>query len=307
MSEAAHPEGAKHVVSVSLGSSTRDIRVEAELLGQRVLLERRGVDGDQDRAVRLIRELDGTIDAFGLGGADLFIQAAGRRYYLRDSKKLARHARKTPMVCGAGLKDTLERLVVGQLEPVLRWKGRRVLLVSGVDRFGMAEALEAAGAEVRYGDLIFVVGLPIALRSLGALSAAARLLAPVVVQLPISLLYPTGKKQESSEAGWRARPFAWAEVIAGDFHLIRRYAPADLRGKVVLTNTTTKDDVVLLRRRGVKTLVTTTPRFEGRSLATNLLEAAFVAVSGKHPLSAEDYRGLLLESGLKPDVLELNP
>ena len=46
-------------------------------------------------------------------------------------------------------------------------------------------------------------------------------------------------------------------------------------------------------------------RTTGRSLSTNLLEAAFVALAGRHPLSAQDYRELLDESGLEPDVAEL--
>ncbi len=302
-----HVASPKHVLSVSLGSSTRDARIETELLGQPILIKRKGTDGDQARAARLIEALDGKVDAFGLGGADLFIQAAGRRYYLRDAQKLARYARKTPLVCGAGLKNTLERLVVAKLDARLQWRGKKVLMVSGVDRFGMAEALDAAGAEVLYGDLIFILGLPVPLRSLKALSRAARVLAPIVVQLPISLIYPTGKKQDSSEAGWRGKYFDWAEVIAGDFHLIRRYAPENLAGKIILTNTTTETDIELLRRRGVKTLITTTPRYGGRSLPTNLLEAAFVAVSGKYPLTEMDYQELIARAGLAPDVLELNP
>lgn len=299
---------AKRVVSVSLGSSTRDTHIETELLGQRILIERRGTNGDRAAAERLIAALDAEVDAIGLGGTDLFIEAAGRRYYLRDSRVLAAHAKRAPVVCGAGLKNTLERMVVEALEPRLGWRGKKVFLVSGVDRFGMAEALGAAGAEVRYGDLILLLGLPVELKSLAALRRVARLLAPVVVQLPISLIYPTGQQQEATRQGsWRSKYFAWAEVIAGDFHLIRRYAPEDLSGKIILTNTTTRDDVEMLRRRGVKTLITTTPRYEGRSLATNLLEAAFVAVSGKHPLSEADYRELITRSGIQPDVLELNP
>ncbi|UCH27037.1 MAG: hypothetical protein JSV66_05175 [Trueperaceae bacterium] len=133
----------------------------------------------------------------------------------------------------------------------------------------------------------------------------ARLIAPVVTQVPIQWLYPTGRSQESSHKSWRSRYFDWADVIAGDFHYIRRYLPEQMPGKIVLTNTTTADDVELLRKRGVKMLVTTTPRFDGRSLPTNLLEASFVAVTGKHPLSSGAYRELLAKSGLEPDIQQL--
>ena len=297
----------KHVVSVGLGSSTRDAHIETELLGQRVVIERRGTDGNLAKAAAMLKDLDGKVDAFGLGGVVLFVQAAGRRYYMREAVNLAKNAPQTPTVCGAGLKNSLERLVVERLDDTLHWHTKRVLMVSGVENFGMAEALDALGAKITYADLIFFLGVPVPLKSLQALARAARILGPVVSQLPISWLYPTGSKQETNRSGWRGRYFEDADVIAGDFHLIRRYLPDTLTGKIILTQTTTQKDVELLRQRGVKTLITTTPRFEGRSLSTNMLEAALVALSGKHPLSDTDYRELIEQSGLAPDVLELNP
>jgi hypothetical protein len=296
----------KHVVSVSLGSGLRDSLLETEILGTPVLIERRGTNGSIEKAIELVKELDGRVDAFGLGGTDLYIQAANKKYYLRDSLRIAKHAVKTPMVCGAGLKDTLERTVVQKLDSVIKWKGKKVLMVSAVDRFGMAESLSQLGADVLYADLIYILGLKLPLKSLKSLARVANIIAPIATQLPISWLYPTGSKQEKSETGWRTQYFDWAEIIAGDFHFIKRYAPENLQGKIILTNTTTKDDVEMLRKRGVKTLITTTPRVNGRSFSTNWLEAAFVAVSGTYPLSPDDYKKLLEQSKLEPDVLKLN-
>src|SRR5690625_463275 len=105
----------KHVVGVSIGSSHRDHRVEINLLGRSVVVERRGTDGDLRKAARLIRELDGRVDCIGLGGLDLYIVAGGRRYTFRDAKKLADAARRTPVVDGSGLKDSLERWVIQYL------------------------------------------------------------------------------------------------------------------------------------------------------------------------------------------------
>ncbi|HEX7022352.1 MAG TPA: hypothetical protein VF171_05795, partial [Trueperaceae bacterium] len=96
-----------------------------------------------------------------------------------------------------------------------------------------------------------------------------------------------------------------ADIIAGDWHFIKRYAPADLAGRIILTNTTTARDVEFLRVRGASTLITTTPRFAGRSLPTNLLEAALLAVSGRASLGPEEYRALLAEAALEPNVTAL--
>ena len=298
----------KHVVSVSLGSAARDTDQVVTVLGEQVHLERRGTQGDFEAARAMIASLDGKVDAIGLGGIDLFLPVGRRRYYFRDARRLASAATRTPVVCGAGLKNSLERAMVRVLDERAPWKGRKVLMVSALDRFGMAEELVSLGAEVLFGDFIFSLGLPIPLYRLGTLHALATVLLPVFVQLPFRWLYPVGSDQDTQSTTERfERYYRWADVIAGDWHYIRRYAPADMQGKTVLTNTTTPADVAFLRERGVATLITTTPRFDGRSVGTNLLEAAFVAVEGAPAeLPAERYRAMIEGAGLEPSVLELS-
>lgn len=298
----------KRIVSVSIGSSERDHAAELELMGQRVRVERIGTDGDIDKAIALIRELDGKVDAFGMGGIDLYVWAGGRRYELRDAKRIARAAGRTPIVDGSGLKNSLERRIVSYLEDNMhiRWPERKVLLVSAVDRFGMAEELAKTGCDLIIGDLMFVLGLPVPLRSLGTFVRVARLLAPIVVQLPISVLYPTGEKQTATKPKFQ-KYYQWADVIAGDFHFIRRHMPDDLTGKTVITQTITKKDVDELKRRGVRLLVTSTPELNGRSFATNVIEALLIAVSGRgRELAPEEYLALIDELDLRPRIEQLN-
>lgn len=299
---ARDPDRPLRVVSVSRGSSRRDARMEMTLLGRRVVMERIGTDGDVAEAARLYERLRDDVDAFGLGGADLELRVAGRSYRIRESVALARHAGATPVVCGAGLKTTLERQAVETLDAEIGWRGRRVLLPSAVDRWGMAEALERAGARLTIGDFAFLLGLPVPQHDLSAFERRVRLIAPIVVRAPMAWIYPTGAKQERAVTGWRARWFDEAEVVAGDWHLIARFAPTDLSGKTVFTNTTTPADLDDLVARGVRRVATTTPRIAGRSLPTNLLEAAFVAVAGRHPLPANDLAAMVAEAGLAPDV-----
>jgi hypothetical protein len=296
----------KHVVSVSLGSSSRDVDLRVELLGAEVRIQRRGTDGDVAAARRLVGELDGSVDAIGLGGLDLFLQWMGRRYYFREARYIASAATRTPVVCGAGLKDSLERRAVALLDGSIGWRGRRVLLTLSVDRFGMAEALVEHGADVRFGDLMFGLGLPWAIHSMAAVDRVARTLAPTLTKLPVSWLYPTGASQNKTSTTERfAAHYRWAEVIAGDWHAIRRFAPARLDGVTIFTNTTTKSDVAFLAGAGVERLVTTTPRFEGRSLATNLLEAAFVALRGRD-LGRAGYEAILDEMAYAPTEVPLS-
>lgn len=294
-----------HVVSVSLGASSRDVDVTVPLLGAEVRIQRRGVDGDVAAARRLVAELDGQVDAIGLGGIDLYLQWAGRRYRFRDAAHIASAATRTPVVCGAGLKDSLERRAVAALDASIGWRGRRTLMTLAVDRFGMAESLADHGAEVRFGDLMFGLGVPLPLHSFAQVDRVARLLGPIVTKLPISWVYPTGEKQKRTETTERyAEHYRWAEVVAGDWHTIRRFAPARLDGLTILTNTTTKGDVAFLANAGAARLVTTTPRYDGRTLATNLLEAAFVALRGPD-LGRSGYDAILDEMGYAPTEVPL--
>lgn len=295
----------KHIVSVSLGSSRRDKTVTETILGEEFQIQRIGVNGDMDAYRKKLIELDGHADVFGLGGTDLYIYAGNKRYTFKDIRKMIEPARRTPVVDGSGLKNTLERETIHYLQNngIVDFKNLKTLLVSGVDRFGMAEALNEQGGKVIYGDLMFAIGVDYPLRSLRSLAAFASVILPIIVNLPFTWFYPTGDKQNTIEPKW-GKYYKWADVVAGDFLLIRRHMPDDLTGKIVLTNTTTADDKKELQKRGLKMLITTTPELEGRSFGTNVMEAVLVAVSGKKPsdLTPEDYMTRLRDLGWKPGI-----
>jgi hypothetical protein len=298
----------KRVVSVSLGASSGNMRVEAEILGERFLIEREGTDGDLRRAAARIAELDGKVDAIGLGGMDLYLVAGGRRYLVRQAARIAAAARQTPVVDGSGLKHTLERETIRYLqrEGILDFRSRRVLMLAAVDRFGMAEALVEAGADVLFGDMIYGLGVPLPLRTLPALQRLARILLPVVRQLPIAWVYPLGKQQERRVV--RApRFYHWAEVIAGDGHLITRFLPDQMEGQTVITNTVRQRHLKLFRQCGIARLITTTPEFDGQSFGTNVMEGVLSALAGKRPseMQPAEYLELLHRLGWKPRVQEL--
>jgi len=301
----------KRVVSVSIGSSKRDHRFELEVLGERILLERIGTDGDIQRAREILAELDGKVDAIGLGGISFYLYAAGRRYALRDALRLVAHVKQTPVVDGSGIKATLETQLPGALAAATgqELRGRSCLMVNAVERYALAQALVEAGCRMTFGDLIFSFGLPLPLHSLRSIDVLGRLLLPLIVHLPFKMLYPTGKEQEKEVESLATRYLAAAEILAGDYHYIHRHMPRDLRGKSIITNTVTAEDRAILKERGATWLATASPDFAGRSFATNVLDALIVAVSGRPPeeLTAADYFTYATRLGIKPRVERLNP
>lgn len=298
----------KHVVSVSLGTSKRDKKEALEILGEHFLIERRGTDGDLDEFAKLFRELDGNVDALGVGGADIYVVVAGRRYAFQQILKLTSGAKKTPVVDGSGLKHTLERETIRSLQRdgVVDFAKEKVLLVSAVDRFGMAQALVEAGAQVTFGDLPFGVGVNLPLTKYSQVEAFGKVVLPIITRLPFKWFYPTGEKQEQRTPKY-PKLFQEATIVAGDWHYIRRYAPDDMKGKTVLTQTLRRADLELLRSWGVVRAITTTPVVSGETFATNVMEGVVVALRGKgrESLTETEILETLQQLDWKPNVIEL--
>jgi len=300
----------KRAVSISLGSSARNKKVEVELLGKKVSIERIGTDGDMERAALLYKELDGKVDAFGVGGADLGLMVDNKWYPLHSVKPMVRYVKQTPIVDGTGLKNTLEnRLAPFMQERIgdyLNEKGKTAFIAMGADRWGMTTAFLDSGYDCVFGDLMFGIGLAIPIRTRRSLKILASILMPIIGRVPFEWVYPTGEKQELREPKFE-NYYQWATVIAGDCHYVKRHMPKRLDGKIIATNTTTSSDKELFTAAGVKYLVTGTPVLEGRSFGTNMMEAALIAISGKRRvLSHQELAELLDELNFEPQLQTLN-
>ncbi len=300
----------KRAVSISIGSSKRNKAVEVTLLGEKISIERIGTDGDMEAAALKYKELDGKVDAFGVGGADLGALVDGNFYPFHSVQPMVRYVRQTPLVDGGGLKNTLENkapfFLDQKIGDYIKERGRKVFVTLGVDRWGLSKSFVEAGYEVVFGDLMFALDVPIAIKSLNGLRRLAKLMIPIVTRFPFEWLYPTGEKQDEHKPKWE-KWYQWATVIAGDCHYVKRHMPLNMQGKVVVTNTTTPEDVAFFKKCGVKYLVTTTPVMDGRSFGTNMMEAALVAVSGKgRPLTWPELTEMLDKLGFEPQLQELN-
>ena len=300
----------KKAVSISIGSSKRNKAVEVTLLGEQVSIERIGTDGDMEAAALKFKELDGTVDAFGVGGGDLSLQIDDKIYEFYSVKPMVRFIKKTPVVDGSGLRNTLEKkaapFILENLGDYINEKGKTALIMTGSDRWGLTSSFLDAGFKCTFGDMLFSLEMPIPLHTKKQIKALAAVLMPIALRLPFHWIYPVGEKQEERKPKY-PQYFKEVTVVAGDCHYIKRYMPDDMNGKIVVTNTTTPEDVELFKKCGVKYLITTTPVLEGRSFGTNMMEAALVAISGKgRKLSWDEYSEMLDKLGFEPQLQELN-
>ncbi|PWB71638.1 MAG: quinate 5-dehydrogenase [Anaerolineales bacterium] len=295
----------KRAVSISLGSSKRDKKVVINISGEGIQVERVGTDGDIARARQMYLDLDGKVDAFGVGGVDLYLRLDKREYPLRAALRLVSGVTRTPLCDGRGLKHTLERRVFELARPQLGdIHFKQAFVPVAVDRLGLAEAVSEVAERTVFGDLMVALGVPIPVHGIPAFKRVARVMLPIVSYFPMSMIfYGSGGAEQKPKY---VKYFEGSDLIAGDFLFMRKYMPGNLSGKTVVTNTTTEENIELLRERGVKTVITTTPRYEGRSFGTNMLEAALTAYAGKgRRLSDEELNALIDELGLKPSVLNL--
>ncbi len=293
----------KRAISISLGSSARDKKVTIRFGNETVEIQRIGTDGDVEKARRLYLELDGKVDAFGVGGVDLYLRLDNREYPLRAALKMVEGVTRTPLCDGRGLKHTLERRVFELARPELgEVHFEQGFVPVAVDRIGLAQAAEEVCDRVIIGDLMIALGIPIPIYGLRAYKRLARVLLPIVSYFPMSMLfYGSGGAEHEPKY---EKYFAASDLLAGDFLFMRKYLPEDLTGKTVVTNTTTEDNIALLKARGARIVVTTTPRYDGRSFGTNMMEAALTAYAGKgRRLTDEELNGLIDELGLRPEVM----
>lgn len=296
----------KRAVGISLGSSKRDKSVVVNLNGQEIQVERIGTDGDVEKARRMYLDLDGKVDVFGVGGVDLYLRLADREYPLHAALKLVAGVKQTPLCDGRGLKHTLERRVFELAKAeVGDVRFKQAFIPVAVDRLGLAQAVAEVSDRIVSGDLMVALGVPIPLYGISAFKRVARVMLPIVSHFPMSMIFygSDGAEQEPRYVKY----FEGSDLLAGDFLFMRKYMPKSLAGKTVITNTTTEDNIALLKERGVKTVITTTPRYDGRSFGTNTTEAMLTAYAGKgRRLTDEELNGLIDELGLKPTVIHLS-
>lgn len=289
---------------------------EVHLLGHALQIRRVAV-ADPAWIEELIRRDDGRVAAIALEGMARFLKAGRRREEHVGLAPLFRIASRTPVVDGSGLRDAMERWAVRLVSDSHpgTFSYKHVLMVPGLNHSGLAEALMEYTDQVHYADNIIYFALPVAIGSLAGLNRYA---GPALRQLrhaPPRRLWPTAGQPQRRRT---MAPFQWADILAGDAGAIRRYAPADLRGKTVLVEAASQEDIIALRERGVAQLITTMPTVTADGVAgagnrqparysAAILEAIFAALREDTgaPLNEGTYLNLLADLVWEPAVINL--
>ena len=257
-----------------------------------------------------IKRYDGKADIITLGALPCAFVTLHSRREFRDAMRLVSSAKKTPVIDGEEYREWIEPFFWRQL---IRGKvilpEQKVLFPLGAGRLSCANVLHEAGFKnLTFGDFIYDLELPVPpFRSLATIDRVSVLISPILTKLPFLWIYPTGEKQEQT-AIRRPDLFQEADIIAGDFHNIRRYLPQLEGEKIIITNTVTAQDRKLLKERGLYKLITLSPNFDGRTFGSNLTNGIIrlLADPAGKPVSQERYMEIFEKLQWKPEIEILN-
>lgn len=248
-------------------------------------------------------------DAVALEGIFASFKIAGyvyRHHYVWKMLSIDQHGERVSD--GSSLQATLERYLVSQaaaeLEDAIR--NKRILFLSGLNRWGSADVLSRYSQHMTFGDMLYGFRLGIPIKSFPAFIKTAGRLAKAVGRTPANWYWPSARKSRPLMPRFQ-RYFRSADVIVGGISYFKRYMPDSLQGKVIFTNIHSEADVELFAERKASCVVSLTPVIDGCYVPLPVLEASLklnAAARGEANL-ADYYLRELQRLDLRPHIINL--
>lgn len=286
--------------SYTFGYPGREVRVEI-VPGSRSVEKTRG----------LIRSAEGRRDAVALTGFSL-TYTVGDRYHVHKSlKSLLGEDEGVPVpVCdGIRAKDTIERWVMKRIVEELEGEvvSRRILVLSGLDRWGVSEIISSLKCQTIFGDLMYNFRFGIPLFSLSHVRALAPLILWIITRSPLDWYFPGARRYTRRLPRWR-HAFYWAEVIVGGMPYLRRYSPPSLDGKVIITNIGSDGDIQWLKAKGASIIASLTPVVAGERVSASVMEVVLtLSTKGKVGHRRDRYLDEIIRIDPQIEIVYLSP
>ncbi len=283
-------------------------------LGETFTLQHKTCFGNVAKAQALVAEYDGRAAAIALNDMPLTLELGPARREHVQGQQVVTAVQNTPVMDGRIIRAGLERwavILADRAQPGI-FSRKRVLMTPGLNHNGLAHALEKRGCELRYADPFIYFHLPGAPGIGGRRSRnqAAPVELDWLKEVEYGRLYPpvNGAAPENSPA-----PFDWADVIAGDIAVIRRFAPAQLKHKTVAVEYATAEDLADLQMRGVALVVELMPGLVGEygrlSTSAAVLEAMMTTMQSDPTavLNEDAFLDLMADIEWTPAIHTLQP
>ncbi|MDJ0756421.1 MAG: hypothetical protein QNJ45_23010 [Ardenticatenaceae bacterium] len=306
----------KTVAAIHFQSTGKPDQEIIKILGHEIEIRHVDCQGDIGAMAAYVKTFDDEVDAIALVGVAGHLHLGTEYIEHEESEHLFSAAQKTPVVDGRGVQESVERwgiYLVDEIEPGI-WTRKHMLMVPGLNHGGLTDGLSQFSGDIRYADPVVYFGLPGTLgigskESLGAV--AERTLGQLkdfsfydLFPQKITNVYPKGDSL-----------FGWADVLAGDIGLIRKFGPRRLSGKTIVVPYLTEEDVADLEERDASIVVSILPNLNPQeqfhaSHSAAELEACLLSLKDSHDeglLEEQLYLHLLTELQWQPAVRYLKP
>ncbi len=315
----------KQVISISLGSSANNYEFQSTFLGQKFKIRRIGTNGDYDKAIDLLIQLDAETDAFGLGSVKLPVpRKTGRLIGMAsnllnqvrdDSGRIAklRSRLKTPVTTGDHLIKVAHEWAIRslQFEYTGYFNNSRVLFLSGINNLHMASVMSEFTENLTFADPVIDSGISRFIHSFKDLELYAKGIHDILKWVPSKRLSDSAIPLKRWNQHIIRKAMQKAHIIVVPYHNFYSYigdcTPEELGGKTIITTTAYDDRIEFLKNQGVDVIIDTTPKLLKRVVGVNVQEALVIAALGKkeHQITDEEMLELMTESetGLRPRLV----
>lgn len=299
----------KKVVNVTLGSSKKDYQFKTKFLGHDFSIERLGADQDEGKAWELLRRMQAKADVMGLGMLRDHYDVGSHRFEQKNTKDLMKVVTRVPVTSGAMLGYKLQVRAVRYVQKELGnyFNNQRVLFLSGMLNYEMAQTLSEYTRNIKYADALMHDFKPKLIDSLEELEDYAVKSHAHYSSKPGKMLEHLQHGTESSSREKKISSyFEKAHTIVGTFSLLQRFGnPENLEGKTVLTSSVDKKREEFFKRCKVNLVVDVSPMLFDQSVGVSTIEAMILAAMGTTPeeLSGADLDEVLDELEVKPRLL----
>jgi predicted amino acid dehydrogenase len=297
----------KHVVSISLGSSSQDFDFVTEFLGEKLHVRRVGTNGSTPAAVKLIKQWDKKAAAIGLGVLKDSYKVGSRRFIEKDSARLKAVATQVPVTTGGRLGDIFQEWAVRHAQTHLGsfFNNSRVLFFSGMTDYKLALSIAEYTSNLQFADPLLQLGVPKLLGSVDALNLYSNG-AHYVKDWTLPAAMASGPVKEWTRFVLR-KAMQKASVIVAPVHELDDFGLEELAGKTVITATVNDERIAQMRDKGVATIIDGSPVMHGQVLGANLLDAMIMAATGKRGIDILEDDYLEIIAGLQSEPRIIHP
>ncbi len=315
----------KQVISISLGSSANNYEFQSTFLGQKFTIRRFGTNGDYDKAVDLLIQLDAETDAFGLGSVKLpspnkhgklMNLASSLVDYVRDdSVKIAklRSRLKAPVTTGDQLLNVAHEWAIRSLQFEYNgyFSNSRVLFLSGMTHYRMAATMAEFTENLTFADPVLDNGISKFLHSFKELDLYGKGAHDILKWVPGKRLVSSALPLKKWNSYIMRKAMQNAHVIVVPYHNFYDYVgdctPEELGGKTIITTTAYDDRIQFLKNQGADVIIDTTPKLLKQVVGVNVLEALVIAAldKKKHRITDEEMLELFssTKTGIRPRLI----